>query len=96
MMSWEKLKPLVYQLYIEESMSFSRLKPFIQEELGVAPTVDQFKIRVRKWGFKKNTARSERCINLASSNVQRIGTRGKVVKETMQQSWEQQINRTLI
>ena len=57
---WEDIKPLIYRLYIEEDKTFLRIKPFITEIHGRAPTRNQFDKRVQRWGFRKNVPRADR------------------------------------
>lgn len=65
---WDELKPLIYQLYIQEGKTFNNIQEIFCETYGFSPTLGQFKKRLTTWGFRKygttrrdgNTATVER------------------------------------
>ncbi|CZR66338.1 uncharacterized protein PAC_16239 [Phialocephala subalpina] len=57
---WQALKTIIYQLYVDEGQTFSKVSEYLHEHHDFNPTKRQFDRRISEWGFEKNVKRSER------------------------------------
>ncbi|KAE8444779.1 hypothetical protein EG329_014239 [Mollisiaceae sp. DMI_Dod_QoI] len=75
---WEKLKPIVKRLYIDENETFKTISTHLAEYHNFEPTRRQFLRKITEWGFKKNIQRSERQAILACEE------QGRPISQTIQ------------
>jgi len=73
---WDRLKPVIQRLYIDENLPRPRVAAILRESYGFAPTKRQFDRRIEEWGFKKNASQKERH-TILSSGKNAVGKHGK-------------------
>ncbi|KAI0164023.1 Clr5 domain-containing protein [Xylariaceae sp. FL1272] len=51
---WDEMKPRIYQLYMKEERSLKSVMRILAEQNDFHPTIRMFKIRFRRWNWRKN------------------------------------------
>ncbi|KAI1324617.1 hypothetical protein F5Y16DRAFT_299781 [Xylariaceae sp. FL0255] len=57
---WEEMKPLIYKLYMEDDRALKVVMRILSEEYDFHATVRMYKIRFRRWGWRKNRVQDQR------------------------------------
>ncbi|KPI36961.1 uncharacterized protein AB675_6025 [Cyphellophora attinorum] len=56
---WELMRPVLERMYVQEGRELSYIIARLHEEYGFTGTVQQYKKRFRKWGFRKYSTQDD-------------------------------------
>ncbi|MCJ1326903.1 hypothetical protein MMC10_003569 [Thelotrema lepadinum] len=90
---WENIKPLFKEFYVDLEFSLEQVSERLREETGFSATIDQYKKKVKEWGFQKRITAREKKHMIEIEDARR---NGNPPKETVFRIRNREVNPALL